>query len=814
MSSLIHDLRVAVRSLAKAPTFALVTIATLAVAIGANTAIFSVVDGVLLRPLPYPEADRIVRVAAGLLPQAGAPPEGGVPFSDRGYWHFVNNNRAFEAFGGYELGTAQWPLTNDGPPLQLDVAQMTRSAFEVIGVQPQRGRLPAPEEDIPDAPLVVLISDGLWSDRYGRDPGIIGRTIELNGAMREVIGVMPSGYAFPTPQTDAWVPARLNPASENFGGHHIAGVARLAPGATVESAIEDSESLIGRFDEVGYGPEWFQGIFNGEAEVTPLKDSIVGDSREPLLILLGTVGFVLLIACSNVANLLLVRAESRTRERAVRIALGSGRGRLVQYVLTEAMLLSLVGGLAGVLLAWIGTRALVSAGPVSIPRLGEIGINGNVLLFTVGLSVLAGLLFGLLPAVRAGSKKAIAALRDGGRGATIGRDRHRARSLLVVGQVALALVLLVGSGLMVRSFQQLRSVDPGFETEGLMTFRVSPPPNKYANAEATAQFYDQLIERLEAIPGAVSAAGNLALPLTGGGPILTAEIDDHPVPEGEFPPAFLARRVTPGYFETMGIPIVEGREFTADDHNARLGSIIISESVKRQFWPDESAIGKRITTMGAPARVVGVVGDVHDAGLEIDPEMFAYKPMLDSVGGGVRPMTIVVRTDGEPDALIPEIRSVVEALDPDLPITQLQSMEGILDESLSRTSFTMSMLLLAAVVALFLGSVGIYGVLSYVATQRTAEMGVRLALGADAGAVRKMILSQGMLLAVVGVVVGLAGAIALGGVLSSLLYGVSPADPLTLVGVSVVFIAVAAGASLVPAARAARTPPAVALRAD
>jgi predicted permease len=812
MASLLHDLRIAVRALAKASTFALVTIATLAVAIGANSAIFSVVDGVLLRPLPYPDADRIVRVSAGVLPQAGGGPV--APFSDRGYWHFKDNNRSFEAFGAYEAGNVQWPLTSDGPPLQVDVALMTLSAFEVLGVQPQRGRLPTPEEDVPDAPQVVLISDGLWVDRYGADPGIIGRTIELNGVTREVIGVMPPDYDFPTTQTDVWAPDRLNPASENFGGHHLTGIARLAPGATLESAEADAESLIARFDEVGYGPQWFVGIFSGEAVVRTLKEEIIGDSREPLLILLGTVAFVLLIACSNVANLLLVRAESRTRERAVRIALGSGRGRLMQYVMTESMLLSLVGGAAGILLAWIGTKALVSAGSASIPRLEEIGLNTNVLLFTTAVSVVAGLLFGLLPALRAGSKRTLAALRDGGRGSTIGRDRHRARGALVVGQVALALMLLVGSGLMVRSFQQLRSVDPGFGAEGVMTFRLSPPPSKYPGGDAPAQFYDQLIERLEAIQGATSAGGITNLPLTGGGAILTTQIDDFPTPEGEFPPTFLIRRATPGYFETMGMPVVEGRTFTSDDHNARLGSLIISESIKRQYWPNESALGKRLTTAGAPARVVGVVGDVHDTGLEIPAEQFVYKPMLDSVGGGVRPMMMTVRTDGDPEALVPEIRAAVEGLDPELPITELQSMEDILGDSLSRTSFTMSLLLLAAVVALFLGSVGIYGVLSYVASQRTAEMGVRLALGADAATVRKIILSQGMMLAVIGVAVGLAGAFALGGVMSSLVYGVSPADPVTLVGVSVLFLAVAAGASLVPAARAARTPPAVALRAD
>jgi predicted permease len=375
-------------------------------------------------------------------------------------------------------------------------------------------------------------------------------------------------------------------------------------------------------------------------------------------------------------------------------------------------------------------------------------------------------------------------------------------------------MLLVGSGLMVRSFQELRSVDPGFSPEGLMTFRLSPPPGKYPGGESTAQFYDQLVERLEAIPGAEVAAGINNLPLTGGGAILTTQIDDFPTPEGEFPPTFLIRRTTPGYFEAMGVPIVEGREFIPEDHNGRLGSMIISESIKRQYWPNESALGKRLTTAGAPARVVGVVGDLHDTGLEIPAEQFVYKPMLDSVGGGVRPMMMTVRTSGDPNLLVPGIRAAVEGIDPDLPITDLQTMDDILADSLSRTSFTMTLLVLAAVVALFLGSVGIYGVLSYVASQRTAEMGVRLALGADAGTIRKIILSQGMVLAALGIAVGLGGSIALGGVLSSLLFGVSPADPVTLVSVSVVFLAVAAASSLIPAERAARTPPQVAMRGD
>ncbi len=810
IGSIVEDVRMAVRTLLKARGFTAVTILTLAVAIGANTAIFSVVDGVLLRPLPYPEADRLVTVAASTFPSAGG--GGGAPFSDRGYWHFVNNNRAFEGFGAYSAAPAQWPLTGDGQPVQVDVAVMTASAFQVVGTLPQRGRFPTAEEDVPNAPEVALLSDGLWVSRYGSDPGIIGRIIDLNGQQVEVIGVMPEAYNFPTPEIDVWIPHRLDPASPNFGEHHLNGIARLAPGFTTETAIADAESLIARFDEVGYTPQWFTGIFDGGAVVRTVQEEVIGDARQPLWILFGTVGFVLLIACSTVANLILVRAEGRTRESAVRMALGSGRGRLIRYVLTESLLLALVGGAAGILLAYLGTLALVAAAPASIPRLDEIGIRGSVLLYTAGISIFAGLLFGLVPALRSGSDKMLGAIRDGGRSTTIGRDRHRARSFLVVTQVALALVLLVGSGLMVRSFQELRAIDPGFNAEGVLTFRLAPPPPKYAGAEPLAQFYDELMDRLEEIPGVVSAGGVTVLPLTGGVAIVATAIEEFPPAEDEFPPTFLMRRATPGYFETMGIPVVEGRSFIADDHNARLGSLIISESIKEQYWPDVSALGKRMQVGAVPARSVGVVGDVHDTGLEIPAEQFVYFPMLDSVGGGVRAMTVVVRSDADPLSIVPAVRSAIEAIDSDLPISDFRSMEDVVGDSMSRTSFTMALLVLAAIIALFLGSVGIYGVISYVAVQRTDEIGVRLALGAEARQVRWMILMQGMRLAAVGVVVGLLAAVAMGRLMTSLLYGVSPFDVTTFVIGAVIFLVVAALAGIIPAIRASRIPPAVALQ--
>jgi putative ABC transport system permease protein len=693
---------------------------------------------------------------------------------------------------------------------------MTASAFQVLGTQPIMGRLVTAEEDVPGGPRVGLLSHRFFTGYFGGDASVVGRSIDLSGTSVEIVGVMPQGFDFPSPEIDIWVPRNLDPESENFGGHSISGIARLAPGVTIERAVEDSEGLIARFDEAGYGPTWFQGVFSGEAFVRTLQDEIVGDIRTPLLILLGAMAFVLLIACSNVANLFLVRAEARARESAVRMALGSGRGRLVRYVLTESLILALAGGALGVLLAWMGTRALVATAPASIPRLGEIGISGTALLYTAGISVLAGLLFGTLPSLGTSSRKMLAMLRDGGRGTTSGRDRHIARSAMVIMQVALALVVLVGSGLMVRSFQELRNVDTGFRRESLLTFRLAPSPAKYGSSEVTvadglARFWDDLIGRVNDMPGVVSSGAVTVLPLQGIGARLTTRIDEFPVPEDEFPPSFLIRRATPGYFETMGILILEGRAFTADDHNVRMGTLIMSESIKERYWPNESALDKRMQTAGAPARSVGVVGDVQAQGLELPAEPVIYKPMLDSVGGGVAQMSMVVRTDRDPLDLAPQIRGLIESIDPDLPISDMRTMTDLVSDSMSRTSFTMMLLLLAAGIALLLGAVGVYGVIAYVSSQRTAEIGVRMALGSDAGGVRRMILLQGLRIALAGVALGLAAAIGMSGLFASLVYGVSPMDPVTLVVGSALFLTVAALAALVPAQRAARTPPAVAL---
>lgn len=817
-SSLLNDVRFALRSLLKTPGVTLVVVATLAVAIGANTAIFSVVESVVLQPLPYPDEARIVRVAPAVKTGAG---DRGNPLSELGYWHFANNQRSFEKFGGY-YGPEQLPLTGDGPPRQVSVGSMTSSAFEVLGVLPELGRLPTPEEDAPGGPPVVLLSHDLWVGQYGGDSGILGRTVSVNGTPREVIGVMPPGYDFQpfggfTPDIHLWVPLQLDPASRSYGDVYIHAIGRLAPGITLEAARDDARGLVARFAEAGYPPSWAQ-LFDG-AVVRPLRDHVVGDAREPLLIVLGTVGFVLLVACSNIANLLLVRAESRRQENAVRMALGSGRGRLARQMLVESALLALAGGGAGVLLAYAGTPALVAMAP--LPRLGEIGIDGATLAFTAGVSVFTGLLFGVLPALRSSSTQTMTALRDGGRNATTGRDRQRTRNALVATQVALAFVLVIGSGLMVRSFTALSSIDPGFATDDILTFSVQPVATKYASPEAVAQLYDRLLERLDAVPGVTSAAAVNTLPFS----IFSccnvgAVIEELPPAAGNVPPNFRTHRTTPEYFETMGIPVIEGRAFTTDDHRSRLGSVIISRSVKDKYWPNTSALGKRISFSAGrvQAEVVGVVGDIHDWRLDLPPDQNMYLPMLDAAGSppgfiSLAGMTLTIRTAVDPLLLADGIRGAIAEVDPELPMADVRTMQDVLGDSLTRTRFTMSLLVVSALIALFLGAVGIYSVLSYVVSQRTAEIGIRSALGATPEIVRRMILSQGMRVVAVGILLGLVAAAALGRVLAAQLYGVEPVDPLTLAAGSALFLAVAVAASLVPARRAAATSPVDALRA-
>jgi predicted permease len=815
------DVRQTVRSLRRSPGFTIAAVLTLAVSIGATTAIFSVVDGVLLRPMPFPDPDRLVRVTLHTRPQANATVE--MPFAELGFFHLLNNNRTFAEVGGVSIfagtnGNDEWALTGTGAPYPLAVARMTASAFRVLGVAPQLGRFPTELEDRPAGAPVLLLSDSLWRTAFAMSPEIVGHLVQVNGHAWQVIGVMPPSFRFPQPDVDIWIPFQLDPTSRNVNRPSIGLVARLKPGVTVESATADMERLVAGFGAIGYPLNWTKDVITGEAHVRTVKDDVVGRSRRPLLVLLGTMAFLLLIGCSNVANLFQVRAEARAVDAAVRVALGSGRRRLVRRLITEGIIVALAGGMGGVAFAYIGLHALVAIAPASIPRLDEIGINVTVLAVTAGVSLAAGLLFALLPALRTASSRVLKALHAG-RSGSAGRERQVARRVLVVAQVALALALFVGSTLMVRSFAALSAINPGFDPSHVLTLRVAPGPARYADGEPLARFYDTLLQQVRTIPGVTDAGAASFLPMTGGigglgGPFLGTEIEDAPLPPGERPSNSVFRRATPGYFEALRIPLIEGRTFVTDDHQRRLGSAVISLSLKKRYWPNSSALGKQITIAGAPARIVGVVGDIHDTAPDAPIEPVVYKPMLDARGGSIRAMAVTIRTSRDPLEVLPAVRRTIAALDPDLPVSDIQTMQTVVGASISRTSFTMTVLVLAAGIALFLGAVGIYGVMAYGVVQRTGEIGVRQALGADRASVFALILREGLRMDTLGIVVGLAASAALGQTLSSLLYGVSPYDGVTLVLAATVFLAVGALASAIPVSRAVRVPPAVALRGD
>jgi len=823
LESLVTDVRHSVRSLRRSPGFTVAAVLTLAVSIGATTAIFSVVDGVLLRPMPFPDADRLVRVTLHTRPQANATVE--MPFAELGFFHLLANNRTFARVGGVSTfagtnGNEEWALTGNGAPYPLAVARMTAGAFAVLGMSPQIGRFFTEAEDRPGGPPVLLLSDALWRNMFDASPSIVGRIVQMNGAPWEVIGVMPASFKFPKPEVDVWIPFQLDPTSTNVNRPSIGLIARLAPGATVESATSDAERLVAGFAAIGYPLNWTRDVLTGKAHVRTVKDDVVGRSRQPLLVLLATMAFVLLIGCSNVANLFQVRAEARAVDAAVRVALGSGQRRVVQLLLAEGVIVALAGGVGGVALAYGSLRALIAVAPASIPRLDEIGLNLTVLVFTATVSLAAGVLFAVLPALRTRTSRVLESLQAGRSGST-GRERRVMRRGLVVAQVALALALFVGSTLMVRSFSALSAIDPGFDPSRVLTFRVAPGAARYPESEDVARFYDTLLERVRAIPGVITAGAASFLPMTGGigglgGPFLGTEIEDAPLGPGARPPNSVFRRATPGYFETMGIRLIEGRTFINDDHRRRLGSAIISQSLKNKYWPRSSALGKKITVVatGAPARVVGVVADVHDTAPDAPVEPVVYKPMLDERGGSIRAMAVTVRTDLDPLAVLPEIRRTIASLDPDLPLSDIQTLQDVVGASMSRTTFTMTVLVLAAGIALFLGAVGIYGVMAYGVVQRTAEIGLRQALGADRASVFRLILVEGLRMDALGIVGGLTASLGLGQALSSLLYGVSPYDGATLAMAVVTFLAVGALASAVPVLRAVHISPAVALRRD
>ena len=815
-----RDLRVALRGLRQRAGFTAIAVLTLAIGIGAVTAIFSVVNGVLLRPLPYedPAALTWIRVRLkGNPASALSAPE---------YWDLRERQRSFERVGGFADGTVN--LTGSGTPERLRSGYVTADILPLLGVAPAMGRAFTAEDDLPGRPPVVLLSDGVWRRRFGADPAIVGRTLLLDDAPTTVIGVMPPGFQLPTHFTgapmEAWMPLQLDPAADRSerGWHFLDVVARLRPNVTPSVAKAEVRSLMAAM--LARYPMEYNADFAGIA--TPLTEYILGDVRPAILVLLGAVALLLIIACANVASLLLAQGEARHREIAVRFALGAERGQIIRQLLTESVVLSLAGGLLGLLIAMWGIRALILGAPPTIPRLDTVGLDVGVLAFTLLVSVGTGLLFGLVPAIQTSRTELAGAMVEGGRLGTVGAARQRFRRGLVVSQIALALVLLTGAGLLVRSFLRVRGMDPGFQPEQLLTARIDLSPVRYETSAQRRAFYRDALTRIEAVPGVRSAGAARALPMTGQlviGDWSFVEEGKHANPP--LPSDWTAadwQVVTPGYFPTMRIPVLQGRGIEAGDRLGAPGVVVINQTLARQVWPNGNAVGRRIQLGGGTSdsiyrTVVGVVGDVRHRGLSADPRPEMYLPHAQFPAGtatATNSLYLTIRTAGEPTALIPSVRAAVADLDPDVTVSEVQTMEQALGSWAAERRFTMLIVTGFAVAALLLGAVGIYGIMAHLVVQRTREIGIRIALGAVPREILRLVLSQGALLAGLGIVLGVVGAFATTRLLAGLLFHIRPNDPITFGGTAFLLALVATLASLVPAFRATRVAPIEALRAE
>ena len=813
IENLWRDLRYALRMLGKNPGFTVVIVLTLALSIGANSAIFSVIDGVLLRPLPYPDADRIVRIFFHSANYAKFPLN---PFDFR---DFRARNRSFESLAGFTRGDLQ--LSGTGQPERFAGFQVTAGFFRVLGLHVARGREFNINDEIEGNGRLVILSDRLWRSKFAADPHILGRKIVLDAQPFTVAGVMPPGTEHPGNEyhglahgetVDLWWPFtfRGNPAQR--GSHYLEVIGRVKKGVTPARAQAEMNALIAQLAR-----EHPDALAGWQALVIPLYQEIVGPSRRLLLVLLGAVGLVLLIACANAANLLLAKATARQREIAVRAALGAGRARLVQQMLTESLLVALLGGGLAVAIAVVGVKALVALLPAGFPRAATIHVNTAVFAFTLLIALATGVLFGLAPALQAAHTDPQQGLRDGGRSATSGGRHLRLRSLLVVGEVSLACVLLIGAGLMLRSFVNLLRTDPGFRPEHLLTASISLPDEKYKPLE-TIRFYDRLLANLNSVAGIRAAGVGTDLPWTG--------YDDNVggfTIEGKKPAAneeYHARYhvASPDYFRAMGIPLIRGRFFSADDKiDARL-ALIVNESMARRYWPNEDALGKRITFDDAPKEkdwmtIVGIVGDVKDKPDSRAAEMALWWPITQTPVS-INTMSIAVRGSSDPALLVNGLREAVRGMDPSLAVADIRAMDQIADANVSTPRFALFLVALFAGLALTLAAIGMYGAISYSVSQRTHEFGLRMALGAKQWDVQRLVLRQGVRLALFGVLLGLAGALALGRVLWSLLYEVSVVDPLTFTSVTIVAIVIAALACYLPAHRATAADPMRALRSE
>jgi predicted permease len=810
LPTLIGDLRFALRTMWRSPGVTLAAVLALALGIGANTAIFSVVHGVLLRPLPFPDAQALYRVNTNF----GNKGYSDNPLSWPQYQDVVAQTRTVSGVGAWFDGDSNLAGPAGSERVLLRVA--TPSLLPTLGMQPVRGRNFLPEESAGGRNQVALIAHGLWQRQFGGRDDALGKTLRLDEVDYRIVGILPRGFQLEQP-IDVWVPLdTTDPGIQGRNSHFLEVVVRSRPGTNLEAVAADLD-LVGRYQMNNF-PDMFPPTLGFTLQVRPFLDAMVGEARLPLLVLLGAVGFVLLIACANVANLLLARAPAREREMAIRTALGARRGRLIHQLLTESVLLSLIGASLGVLFAGWGVDALIALSPESVPRLNEVVLDRRVLLFTGLVALLTGIAFGLVPAITESRPQLHDALKEGMYGTSAGRGRLR--GALVVAEVALSLVLLVGAGLMVRSFLALQRVDPGFRPDHALMVRVSLPARRdltSADLDRFVDYYSRATSRLRQLPGVTAVGASSRVPLDGrGGDRLLDIENDIPRDEADMPHAQF-RPATPGWFEAIGIPLLRGRAFRESDDAQAPRVVVINQAFARKYFPDRDPIGRRIRlgklTREFPwATIVGVVGDVRAAGLHEPPRPEQYWPVAQI--RNTPALAIVVRTQGEPLALAGAVRAALAEIDPTQPLFDLQTVEQLVGTSLGQRRFTLTLMLVFGLLALVLAAVGIYGVMAYTVAQRTREIGIRVALGARPASVVGMVLQDGMKLIGLGVGIGVAGALAVTRIVASLLYGVSAADLATYLAITATLGAVGLVAIVLPALRATRVDPMLALRAD
>jgi putative ABC transport system permease protein len=827
VEELLADVRYGLRALRHNPMFTAVALLTIAIGIGANTAVFSVVNSVLLKPLNYPSAEQLVslhQIAPGAPGLADF--ENGLHLSPSMYFTYAEHNRAFQALGVWDRGTAS--VTGVAEPEQVRTVEVSDGVLQALDVPPAVGRWLSEADQVPRGPQRVMLSYGYWQRRFGGDRAVVGRNITVDARPREVVGVMPKGFRLVDTEFDVIVPLAFDRGKLILAGFGYDGIARVKPGVTIAEADADLTRMLTIWMDSwtngpGSNPHFYE-TWKITPMIRPLKREVIGNVSDVLWVVMGTIGLVMLIACANVTNLLLVKIEARQQELAVRAALGASWGRMVRGLLVESVMLGLMGGILGAAFAYAGVRLLLAIAPANLPRLSEISLDARTRGFTVLLALLSGLLLGLIPALKYAGPRASLTLRSGGRAASASRERHRARNILVVGQVAMALVLLVSAGLMIRTFYALRTVEPGFaDAPHLQLARISIPDALVAEPERVLRIQNEILEKLAATPGVKSVGLVSEMPMEG----FDSDWDcifarDKTYPDDVMAPLYLYKYISPGFLQTAGTRLIAGREFTWNDVYGLRPVVMISENLAREMWGTPSAaLGKQLREFASMPwhEVVGVIQDVPERGVQDKaPEIVYWPPMMEYLFGRktadtVRTVTFVVRSErAGTEAFLNEVRQAVWSVNSKLPLASVQTMQGVYDKSVARTSFTLVMLGIAGVMALLLGMIGIYGVISYTVSQRKREIGIRLALGAQSDDVVKMVLRQGATMALAGVAIGICAAFGLTPLMRSLLFGVTAQDPRTFAGVAALLIVVALSACYIPARRATRVDPLVALR--